>query len=65
MSETTNDTTAQTDTETLGAMTAEDAAKDMPTGPDGAELPNLTKAIVVAVRRMGGDPSDLVVDSNP
>ena len=39
-----------------GLRTAEDAAKDMPTGPDGAELSNLTKAIVVAVRRMGGDP---------
>lgn len=47
---------SETDQGTAGAMSAEDAAKDLPTGPDGAELPNLTKAIVVAIRRMGAEP---------
>src|SRR5690348_13349575 len=49
-------TTTQTHAATAGAMSAEEAAKDLPTGPGGAELPDLTKAIVIAARRMGADP---------
>ncbi len=56
MSDTDQTTTETVDPATVGAMSAEDAAKDLPTGPDGAELPNLTRAIVVAARRMGADP---------
>jgi hypothetical protein len=55
MSET-DQITTEADPATAGAFSAEEAAKDLPAGPDGAELPNLTKAIVIAARRMGADP---------
>jgi hypothetical protein len=52
----TDQVTTQTEPAGAGALSAEQAATDLPTGPDGAELPNLTKAIVIAARRMGAEP---------
>ncbi len=57
MSETDPTTTTTTeDPSTVGAVSAEEAATDLPTAPDGTELPGLTRAIVVAARRMGASP---------